>query len=433
MRLSIIRKPLILLTIIVLTLVFYKHTTFPSPTFAQSTESPEDTWPMAAGNPQRTSYTLEEVRGQLYPQWYKPIEPFISTKIQPIIANDTIFVATAKGLYAFSTVDGSQRWVYPTEMPLGHSPTYINGTLYVPGLDHKIHAVNATNGQLLWTYEGEAGFQTNPLVINNIVYAGNRDGYMYAIYSNDHVQKGTLAWRFKTNGPIQFSAAYQDATDNKIYFASNDSYAYAVNAINGTQVWKTKLPGGGFQSWWPVVTGNKVIFTAVDHYRPTAPPPVDGIEAGLYGLDRTAVYPNRFTDPRGTPVCGQSAVQSDGSINASCISQYFQNNSQRRTYFVLDSATGNEITPYAPILWAHAPSGNRYPPAVDPDTGILYQKKVICLLITSLEEIFQVGVLILNLLQLLLNTGLLLMNHKLIQLGEMSFIGFILARWEVLI
>jgi len=46
----------------------------------------ESSWPMAGANPERTSWTPEEVRGQLQPVWYKPFEPYISQKVQIIAA-----------------------------------------------------------------------------------------------------------------------------------------------------------------------------------------------------------------------------------------------------------------------------------------------------------------------------------------------------------
>ncbi|MBI5649381.1 MAG: hypothetical protein HZC40_02875, partial [Chloroflexi bacterium] len=80
-------------------------------------------WAMLAANPQRTSWTPEEVRGGLGIQWYRPIEPYISYKIQPVAANGKIYVSTARGLYALNASNGNVDWVYPTELPLGHSPT----------------------------------------------------------------------------------------------------------------------------------------------------------------------------------------------------------------------------------------------------------------------------------------------------------------------
>lgn len=136
-------------------------------------------WPMVAANPQRTSWTPEEVRGQLRPEWYKPFEAFIPPHVQIIAANNTLYISTASGLYAIDSTTGSQKWVYPTEMPLGHSQQFSNGVAYVGGLDNKIHAINATTGAGLWTFSGGGGFETNPVVVNNILYAGSRNGKMY--------------------------------------------------------------------------------------------------------------------------------------------------------------------------------------------------------------------------------------------------------------
>ncbi|MCP4417243.1 MAG: PQQ-binding-like beta-propeller repeat protein, partial [Chloroflexi bacterium] len=215
-------------------------------------------WPMVAANPARTSWTPEEVSGQLRPEWYKPFEAFIPPHVQIIAANNTLYISTASGLYAIDSTTGAEKWVYATEFPLGHSPTIDNGVAYVGGLDNKIHAIDANSGTGLWTYSGGGGFETNPLIINNILYAGNRDGKMYAIHTTG-ANIGELAWSYQTAGPILFSAAHNNGT---IYFASNDSFAYALNASTGALVWKSaKLPGAGFYSYWPVVYEDKVIFS----------------------------------------------------------------------------------------------------------------------------------------------------------------------------
>jgi uncharacterized repeat protein (TIGR01451 family) len=346
----------------------------------------EVSWPMAAANPERTSWTAEQVpsaaylaahrkefgNGVLYPQWYKPFEPYISHKVQIIAANDTLYISTAKGLYALNATDGSQKWVYPTELPLGHSPTISNGVAYVGGFDKKMYAIDAFTGSGLWTFEAGAGFETNPLVVNGKLYAGNRDGYFYALYVQGS-NMGKLAWKYQTDGPILFSAAYKDGV---VFFASNDSYAYALNAESGAFVWKSKLPGAGFHSWWPVVYQNSVVFAGSSNYRDNVQPcssPCVNIDQ----LDRE-VFPNGQTDPRGTPVGPRG---SDGWIDASRITQYFEAKPWRRTFFVLNRANGQEVTydfdgdekkEYAPMLWLGTQSGNRYPPVVGSD-GIIYQ------------------------------------------------------------
>ncbi|RME46120.1 MAG: hypothetical protein D6796_09420, partial [Caldilineae bacterium] len=170
----------------------------------------ENPWPMAGANPQRTSWTPEEVRGRLKPLWYKPFEPYISQKVQIIAANNTLYIATARGLYALDAATGAEKWVYPTTLPLGHSPTVTNGVVYVGGFDRKLHAIDAATGAGLWTFEADAGFETNPLVVGDKVYMGNRDGYFYAIYAEGSPNAGQLAWKYPTGGPVLFSAAYSN-------------------------------------------------------------------------------------------------------------------------------------------------------------------------------------------------------------------------------
>lgn len=350
-----------------------------------------DNWVMAGANPERTSWVAEEVRGSLKPDWYKPIEPYIPTKVQIVTAYDTLYISTSKGLYTLDAETGAEKWVYPTELPLGHSPTIYEGVAYVGGFDKRLHAVDAYTGQGLWMFEGGAGFDTNPLVVGGIVYAGNRDGYFYAVYT-EGPKTGQLAWKYKTNGPIEYSAAYKDGV---IFFASNDSHAYALSANTGDLVWKSaKLPGAGFYSWWPVIYQDWVIFSGSLNYRVSPGP---GQVVQFEQLQLEDLFPNNDLDPVGTLVgplgtesgnwasgtptidTSNSTVTENGTTIP--ITDYLETKPWRRTYFVLDRFTGGEYTTdfdkdgqpeYAPILWQGTVSGSRHPPVVGND-GVIYQ------------------------------------------------------------
>ena len=158
-------------------------------------------WVTAGANAQRTSWVSDEITGGVTPVWYRPLEPYIGQNVQIVAADGKLFVSTAKGLYALNASTGAVEWVYATEMPLGHSPTYDNGVLYVGGFDRKLHAINAANGSRLWTYEASAGFRTCPLVADNLVMLGNRNGTFYAIHKDGTPNEGTLAWSVATGGP----------------------------------------------------------------------------------------------------------------------------------------------------------------------------------------------------------------------------------------
>jgi len=366
-------------------------------------------WHMAGGNPERTSWVSEEVRGRLGVEWYKPIEPYISPKVQVIASNGFLYIATASGLYAIDADTGAEAWVYPTELPLGHSPTVAQtpygSRVYVGGLDHKIHCLDAlpdisslptdpdtsqSINSSIWIFEAEggedslgAGFDTNPLVVDIqnsvVIFAGNRDGYMYAIEDNGDEAVQYWTTPFQTGGPIHYSAAFRD---NVIYFAANDAHAYALNASTGNPVWNRpedpgyddtrpagsspKLPGAGFHSWWPVIyddpdTGwSFVIFSGSLNYR-QMPPYASSHKVG----DHEDIYQNEdgtYPEPY-TPV-GPVTIEQDGSttIDASKITEYFEepsmtekrndpaglgrkgHKSWRRTVFYLDLDTGEEYS-----------------------------------------------------------------------------------------
>jgi hypothetical protein len=353
-------------------------------------------WYMAGANPERTSWTPEEVRGALSPVWYRPIQPFIPPKVQVIAANGLLYLSTARGLYALNANNGDIAWVYPTELPLGHSPTVIDGVVYVGGYDRRIHALEANpdpatlnvdpgtgyriNNRVLWTFEqAQAGFETNPLVVNGRLYAGNRDGYMYALDAST----GNLLWKYKTGGPVLFSAAFKD---DVIYFASNDAHAYALNAGDGGLVWKSaKLPGAGFHSWWPVVYRDWVILAGSHNYLfdrdLRLPDSLKFDEQELRDVyTEQGIPPGEYVGATGNQP--GDWVAGTLTVDASRITDYFEERPWRRTYFVLNRSTGQEFTfdsdsdgqvEYAPILWSGSThSGNRYPPVIGSD-GVLYQ------------------------------------------------------------
>ena len=364
-----------------------------SPTMGNWTNG---TWPMVAANPQRTSWTPEEVSGNLNVLWYRPIEAYISQNVQIIANYGFIYISTSKGLYALNANTGDIAWRYDTELPLGNSPTVVDHVAYVGGYDHKLHALDAATGHHLWEFNGaSAGYDTNPLVVDGKVILGNRDGYMYAIGAQSSPQQGQLVWKFKTGGPILLSAAYQDGV---VYFASNDNYAYALNATNGSLIWKSsKLPGMQYQSYWPVILQDKVVFSAAYGYRSgsdpgsmSVPVPGGGTYDNYLGIQLDDIFP---TSQEGTLVGPQIASESWGHgypiIDVNTLTEYLENNPNpdpdkhkpwRRLLVALERGDGREFTfdsdhdgypEYLPAAYWGTGSGNRYPGIVGSD-GIFY-------------------------------------------------------------
>lgn len=339
----------------------------PAPAFAD--------WPMLGANPQRTSWVADEVRGRIKPVWYRPIEPYINYKVQVIAADGRLFVTTARGLYALDATNGDVAWVYPTELPLGHSPTYANGVLYVGSYDRTIHAVDAATGRRLagWApFVAMAGFETNPLVVNGRVYAGSRDGHFYCL----DAKTGRLFWRFKTDAAIRNSAALDGG--GVIYFASEDLHAYALKDLGDSYqlVWRSeKMLGDSFASYWPVVYRDWVIFSGSEGYMFWPP---HGTGTQLMWDDKDGINANLTLATATEP--GDWAPGTV-TMDASPILQYYEGKPYRRRVFMLRRADGREYTfdsdgdgvpEYAPFTFSGAiHSGPKYPPVVGVD-GVLY-------------------------------------------------------------
>jgi outer membrane protein assembly factor BamB len=378
-----------------------------STTTATPTSTPVDgeaTWPMAAGNVERTSYTSAEgPTGQLYAACAIPIDAYVPTAAGVVAAEGQAYVSTAGGLIAFDATNCSKVWDYATELPLGHSPTYDGGYLYVGGLDRQLHKVRASDGAPQWARTLGGGIQSNPLVTGGNIYVGARDGKLSCTTAAGLACSG---WTdFQADGPILYSPAYKDGV---LYIAAMDGYVYAVNAATGARVWRSQtrdnegavqdlpIPGQGFHAYWPVIAGDYVLVTKrleksetattseLNQQKPWLFADADPVTAG----NQTSSFPYRSApcatnvpddgghprcDPRTNPWAGSASSATTGGT----VYDWNENNPNRRTLYVLDRATGIEVRPDydgdgtrdgAPFMHV-GDAINAYPPVVLPPTA----------------------------------------------------------------
>ncbi len=339
---------------------------------------------MVAANPQRTSWTSAELADNAHAEWYRPIDAYIPPNFQVIAANNLLYIASARGLYALQYDTGQLVWRYDTEMPLGNAPSIasINGVsiAFFGGYDKKIHALNALTGQPVWEFTGaKAGFDANPLIIGNTVYIGSRDGYFYAI----NAVNGQLRWQYPSAGqdgigPIHLSPAY---INGAIYFATDYNYAYAIN-LDGTLKWKSaKLIGDGYNSYWPVIYTNPadnksyVIFSGNIPYR-------EGMRPGTvsYLNSPSYFYLDGVSTVYQTTTLSEPWAVGKTVLDYSATSLHLQQKPWQRIYTILDADNGSEFTTdfnhdnipeYLPV-WPVMNPSTQSPPMVDPNDGLIY-------------------------------------------------------------
>jgi outer membrane protein assembly factor BamB len=180
----------------------------------------------------------------------------------PAVLNDIAVIGSEdKNLYAIDIKTGREKWKFTTGGAVHSSPAICNNTVYFESLDGYFYALDFTTGQRKWKFKtgGEkrigdtsywgmkpAGmymedpwdcFLSSPIVDKNskdpIVYFGSSDGNLYAINAKD----GSPLWKFKAKSSIHASPALYKGI---LYFGSWDTYFYAINAKTGKEVWKFK-------------------------------------------------------------------------------------------------------------------------------------------------------------------------------------------------
>ena len=122
---------------------------------------------------------------------------------------------------------------------------------YGSSVDHQLYCVDAANGKIHWTFFCGAPIRLAPTVWENKVYFGSDDGNVYCLDGGDgHVVwklrpgledewllgRGEMIsrWPVRTGVTVADGVAYFGAG----IFPHEDLYLYAVNAADGSIVWK---------------------------------------------------------------------------------------------------------------------------------------------------------------------------------------------------
>jgi len=191
----------------------------------------------------------------------------------PVVVDGVVYFGSADTLfYAVDAVTGAEIWHVDTGGPINNFSTVADGVVYFSS-ENYVYAVNAKDGSLKWRFEiactpvrietpweslvedsSEMGEleppgASSPAVSDGVVYFGmwNNlygsgyicDKFLYAVNASD----GTELWRFQTDGLFITSAP---AVNNGIvYFGTDYGDLYAVRSRDGSVIWKSP-EGEGF-------------------------------------------------------------------------------------------------------------------------------------------------------------------------------------------
>jgi PQQ-dependent dehydrogenase (methanol/ethanol family) len=134
----------------------------------------------------------------------------------------------------------------------------------------EISTENAKNLKIAWTFSTgvNRGQEAAPIVVNNTMYVVTP--YPNILFALDLAKGGALKWKYEPQPAsasqgvaccdvVNRGAAY---ADGKIFYNTLDNFTVAVDAINGKEVWKTKLGDinkGETMTMSPLVVKDKVL------------------------------------------------------------------------------------------------------------------------------------------------------------------------------
>jgi polyvinyl alcohol dehydrogenase (cytochrome) len=181
-----------------------------------------------------------------------------------------------------------------------------------------------------------ATFTASPAVVDGVVYIGAWDGVMYALDAQD----GSLIWRYRTAGapgsafgPIVSSAAVTEARImgevRRLVIFGAGPFLYALDASDGSEVWVTGVGSGepddvAQVESSPLVHG-RIVYVGMDvHNKPGDR--TGGVRGGMLALDvRTGAVLWKFSSEEhaGQPASGCGGVWGSPALDVESGLLYF--------------------------------------------------------------------------------------------------------------
>ena len=144
-------------------------------------------------------------------------------------------------------------WRFAAEGAIWSQPAYYEGVLYVTSLDKNVYALEAETGNLLWQTTLPGAMSAAP-VLNpdaGLLYAGNYDNKLHAL----DMGTGEEKWVAEAANWIWNAPAL---VDGRLYYADNDGFVYAVDALDGTPLWEKPAQVAGPVQASPVYANGRL-------------------------------------------------------------------------------------------------------------------------------------------------------------------------------
>lgn len=319
--------------------------------------APVAEWPTLHGHPQRFGFYAAFPTNTLRLVWRKELyREMTGPRAEIIVGGGLAFMGTYAGnFYAWDAATGVERWRFQTGGPIGHSPMYEAGRVYVASLDRRLYALEAATGRRLWDFEAEEGFWSSPLAHAGKIFCGARDGWFYAVNTAD----GALVWKQRTGAPILNSPSLTE-DGQRVVVVSEDLHVYCWRVSDGRLEWRSrKLAGLTARDYFPVIFRGLIFVTTT---------PVKDFHTILGENEQMLVRRAGFTgkDARYIPGAAEDVEREQAFIV-----EHLRRHPEEQVFYALRESDGQEAW-VAPILYTGGLHNPLTPPCVNPETGEVF-------------------------------------------------------------
>jgi outer membrane protein assembly factor BamB len=165
------------------------------------------------------------------------------------------FGSLNENVYCVDAFTGEEIWKFPLGYRMSSTPALAGNRLYIGPDDGSIYCLDADDGEQIW--KTSAGGKTevfwisawqprsSPIVVGNRLYVGSLDGNLYCVDTTT----GAVVWTAETGGARRPTGGTPLVVPDlgMVYISASDSFLYAFDLDDGTEVWNTQLqPTSGF-------------------------------------------------------------------------------------------------------------------------------------------------------------------------------------------
>ncbi len=171
--------------------------------------------------------------------------------LEPMVAScvcldNLVYASTLQGnMYAIDHKNARIVWVYKCSKPIVSTPAVdkdiialatFDSWLY-DSKDNYVFGLEPSTGKVLWEFNVNGDVFSSPCIVDDAIVLGSLDHNIYAFDS-----KGSLLWRYCTEGEVWCSPAY-DSINKCIIIGSDDNNLYSLELKRGSLVWRQRLHG----------------------------------------------------------------------------------------------------------------------------------------------------------------------------------------------